>query len=425
MKKIILCLFIILALPCTAYAAEDRLVEIWEDGTVFTTYSDGSGKGVSPDGSILHLDTDGTKHQTEPDGTIMTKYPDGSYETRYPDGRYVWTDGKESYRMIDKMGLTTEIDPEGNSRVYFEGGEGELTAGENGTYKPGELTGPGGKQFIISENREMTFSSGDGIEFSYTEEAFSFSNATDEANVTISANGSVSVTVPGESFTRDEVGNIEIRNTDTGAFLRMENTGAMDFDDPESGSYMRVSADGEVDIHFIDDKTEIKFNNGNYEAKDLTTGYTERASNDGRVEFEVDDDIITIENGRVFVNDEEIEEDLPEGWQSGNTQPDNTDIQGDSGEPLSINNISGTYTFDEFSFEVYGKDGGIVIEKISFDVMSYDESIGFAISQFYGDEQRAQFSIANGIVQVYVEKDLYKSDGTYFGLQSYTAVKQN
>lgn len=354
-------------------SSDGTVTQIFENGSVRTTYPDGSREGLDCEGNRFTEDVDGKKTAYYADGTIGTQYPDGKEEYVDPTGIKFVIDKDGTMVSTDPMGLCTEYDEKGTATaMFFESGGKKVTLDENGDLPTGkgEIKGKNGEKLSWNHKEK------DGVtNYSYTVTANDqtaslemnlngdgsgtinikrFDGLTvnslcdSEGNVTgfiskgdfsakidLNADGSGTVSNSlGDSTTVDKNGNYTIRTAD-GLYARFgENTDAFEFRDTESGSEIIVNSRGEL-VRIVDvkpDGSRISYENGTLEVKTA----------DGKILTSTEDydgkATITTSNGTVYTVDKDGNVTKNGEPVTGLTEPEKDLSSTEQGKTPSVNN---------------------------------------------------------------------------------------
>ena len=156
----------------TEFKGKDGSVTtVYDNGSVWTKYADGTESGV---------DYNGNKHVEDKDGTYTISGTDGSVATQYSDGRMSYSEGgsgktttyntdgsfSETYSTF---GLTVDYDADGaKTGIGFTDSSERIGVDENGNYKNGEIKGPNGSSLVIKDDEKHLLTS-DGMKVDYKE----------------------------------------------------------------------------------------------------------------------------------------------------------------------------------------------------------------------------------------------------------------
>lgn len=277
--------------------ADGSKTEIFENGSMRTTYPDGRKEGLDKDGNHFEESKDGTiKFQTldggygtkRPDGSGEGYYPDGSSEIYHADGSHTEYNAETGLTMtFDKDGKWTGVSLDENNKIEFYD--------ENGDSKTGtqSVTDKTGRTITYTLENEP-YKDGDG---EYMKE-FSL-NFTDK-------NGQRLV---GMNWTRDGEGNeaLDIKDADGLSMTRVETDDSCDFHVvSKDGEYRETATTDEfgnktVTASIIDNEkghnnqTIVFDKNGEVVKNGIDTKWTE----DGKTTTATNDDnhiYVTVEN---------------------------------------------------------------------------------------------------------------------------------
>ena len=156
----------------TEFKGKDGSVTtVYDNGSVWTKYADGTESGV---------DYNGNKHVEDKDGTYTISGTDGSVATQYSDGRMSYSEGgsgktttyntdgsfSETYSTF---GITVDYDADGaKTGIGFTDSSERIGVDENGYYKNGEIKGPNGSSLVIKDDEKHLLTS-DGTKVDYKE----------------------------------------------------------------------------------------------------------------------------------------------------------------------------------------------------------------------------------------------------------------
>ena len=142
---------------------------VYDNGSVRTTYADGSKSGVDYAGNQYSLAKDGTYSVRTTDGTVATEYPDGTQSMTEPGGKTltVRPDGtaSESYAI----GVTNDYDADGNLvGVGLTGSDDRIGVDEDGNVMNGEIKGKNGENLTVTDDG-FSLTNREGTAFDYSD----------------------------------------------------------------------------------------------------------------------------------------------------------------------------------------------------------------------------------------------------------------
>lgn len=155
-------------------AKDGTTTRVFDNGSIYTTYPDGSKEGMDYKGNRFTKDADGKTVVYTTDGDQMIKNADGSEEAITVGGTHIYYNEDGSFRSVTATGTVFEHDADDNIvAVSIEGGERLELTDENGNFITGEhvITGPDGKKFTFVNNSGDDFtqfkmwSEGNGTQF--------------------------------------------------------------------------------------------------------------------------------------------------------------------------------------------------------------------------------------------------------------------
>lgn len=360
---------------------DGSITEIYDNGSVWTTYKDGTSIGI---------DYNGNKHTEAKDGTYTVNAPNGASATQYNDGRMSYTDaGSTKTTTYNKDGSYTEsysswgvsIDYNSDGEktgIGFTDSKERLGIDDDGAYKNGTVKGKNGEKFTVSDGKmELTASDGRKAEFAYsggdgTKESFNITHPDGyktEWDVTSKwqrgINGDLQEVVENtgnivypdgarfdynEKMTFDDDGNPVFSNNNVAQFTGADgstlwvdkNSNAMNYND-KNGNKFVVDKDGNL----LENKTdEIDFKatydeNGNLTSADIKykDGAKMTQNPDGSGSFTLPDGTKYTSDGKgnVYKDDEPIKKDGE--WMPGY----GSDAEKKDG-PITENEIIGTWS---------------------------------------------------------------------------------
>ena len=132
---------------------DGSVTKIYDNGSVVTTFADGTKAGVAYSGHRVTEDKDGNQTGYYHNGDTVVSKPDGTTEYRFADGgKEVYTaDGK--HYSVSPYGYNIDYDENDNmTSVYFENGQRINIIDENGNLVEGDqsITGPNGEKVSFS-----------------------------------------------------------------------------------------------------------------------------------------------------------------------------------------------------------------------------------------------------------------------------------
>lgn len=220
-------------------AKDGTTTRVFDNGSIYTTYPDGSKEGMDYKGNRFTKDANGKTVVYTTDGDQMIKNADGSEEAITVGGTHIYYNEDGSSRSVSPTGTVFEHDADDNIvAVSIEGGERLELTDENGDFITGEhvITGPDGKKFTFVNNSGDDFtqfkmwSEGNGTQFGVD-------GTTDENGyraTMLAADGSKVILSETETTSEDgsTVGTslMEIVNTKTGFTAKMDGTVKTDKD---------------------------------------------------------------------------------------------------------------------------------------------------------------------------------------------------
>lgn len=220
-------------------AKDGTTTRVFDNGSIYTTYPDGSKEGMDYKGNRFTKDADGKTVVYTTDGDQMIKNADGSEEAITVGGTHIYYNEDGSSRSVSPTGTVFEHDADDNIvAVSIEGGERLELMDKDGNFITGEhvITGPDGKKFTFVNN-----SGDDFTEFKMWSEgngtAFGVDGKSDE-----NGGSATMLTADGtrlnmsETVSANEDGStvgtslMEIINTKTGFTVKMDGTVKTDKD---------------------------------------------------------------------------------------------------------------------------------------------------------------------------------------------------
>ena len=155
-------------------AKDGTTTRVFDNGSIYTTYPDGSKEGMDYKGNRFTKDANGKTVVYTTDGDQMIKNADGSEEAITVGGTHIYYNEDGSSRSVSPTGTVFEHDADDNIvAVSIEGGERLELMDKNGNFITGEhvITGPDGKKFTFVNNSGDDFtqfkmwSEGNGTQF--------------------------------------------------------------------------------------------------------------------------------------------------------------------------------------------------------------------------------------------------------------------
>ncbi len=138
---------------------------VFDNGSVITTFSDGSREGVDYNGNQHVKSKDGTYSIRGTDGTTATEYTDGRMSVAETNGKTTTFNKDGSFSESYPIGLTRDYDSEGGlTGIGFTGSKERIGTDEDGYYLNGEITGPNGQHLKITDD-SMEFTNTEGTEY--------------------------------------------------------------------------------------------------------------------------------------------------------------------------------------------------------------------------------------------------------------------
>jgi|GEM_PF-3897488 len=138
---------------------------VFDNGSVITTFSDGSREGVDYNGNQHAKSKDGTYSIRGTDGTTATEYTDGRMSVTETNGKTTTFNKDGSFSESYPIGLTRDYDSEGGLiGIGFTGSKERIGTDEDGYYLNGEITGPNGQHLKITDD-SMEFTNTEGTEY--------------------------------------------------------------------------------------------------------------------------------------------------------------------------------------------------------------------------------------------------------------------
>ena len=220
-------------------AKDGTTTRVFDNGSIYTTYPDGSKEGMDYKGNRFTKDANGKTVVYTTDGDQMIKNADGSEEAITVGGTHIYYNEDGSSRSVSPTGTVFEHDADDNIvAVSIEGGERLELMDKNGNFITGEhvITGPDGKKFTFVNNSGDDFtqfkmwSEGNGTQFGVD-------GTTDENGyraTMLAPDGSKVILSETETTSEDgsTVGTslMEIVNTKTGFTAKMDGTVKTDKD---------------------------------------------------------------------------------------------------------------------------------------------------------------------------------------------------
>ena len=156
----------------TEFKGKDGSVtKVFDNGSVKTTYKDGTAEGVDYMGNHHSLNKDGDYTVRTTDGYSTTAHNDGRYSQTEPGGGKITTVYPDEHMTEDypSLGISVETDSNGRTAsIGFIGGSEKIECDEYGCYKSGEIKGPNGEKLKITETG-ITFTNAKGDEYEHIE----------------------------------------------------------------------------------------------------------------------------------------------------------------------------------------------------------------------------------------------------------------
>ena len=142
---------------------------VFDNGSVITTFSDGSKEGVDYNGNQHVKSKDGTYSIRGTDGTTATEYTDGRMSVAETNGKTTTFNKDGSFSESYPIGLTRDYDSEGGlTGIGFTGSKERIGTDEDGYYLNGEITGPNGQHLKITDDN-MEFTNAEGTEYKHND----------------------------------------------------------------------------------------------------------------------------------------------------------------------------------------------------------------------------------------------------------------
>ena len=151
--------------------SDGTVTQVFDNGSVITTYKDGSKFGVDYAGNQHAKATDGTYSVGLTDGSIAIEYPDGRQSLYEPDKDTITTINPDSTmtREYVSLGLVADMNAEGEQTgIGFIGSGERLSYNEDGTVADGTIKGPNGASLTVDDGNVTAVSpEGKKMEYRY------------------------------------------------------------------------------------------------------------------------------------------------------------------------------------------------------------------------------------------------------------------
>ena len=151
--------------------SDGTVTQVFDNGSVITTYKDGSKFGVDYAGNQHAKATDGTYSVGLTDGSIAIEYPDGRQSQYEPDKDTITTINPDSTmtREYVSLGLVADMNAEGEQTgIGFIGSGERLSYNEDGTVADGTIKGPNGASLTVDDGNVTAVSpEGKKMEYRY------------------------------------------------------------------------------------------------------------------------------------------------------------------------------------------------------------------------------------------------------------------
>ena len=218
---------------------DGSVTRVYDNGSIVTTYPDGSREGMDYNGNRYTEDKDGKQVVYDIDGNQHIKNADGSEEAISKGGTHTYFNEDGSYRAVAPTGTIFEYDKNDEiTAVSIEGGESMSLYDDQGNLITGEhvITSPDGKKFTFTnrddeDSGEMEikmWSEGNGEEFGFNEKR-TLENDSENISVSYCKVGGIRIDASVNGSGGDESGAL---------------TGNVKFSDPQKGAVVDSTISG-------------------------------------------------------------------------------------------------------------------------------------------------------------------------------------
>ena len=149
--------------------SDGSVTRVFDNGSVSTKNKDGSVTAVDYKGNQYSEDKDGNSTVRTTDGYVATEYKDGRQSLTEPNGKTTTVNTDGSFSESYGVGLTLDYNADGGlTGIGITGSDERIETDENGCYKSGEITGPGGSKLTITDDG-MRFVNSEGTSYNHTD----------------------------------------------------------------------------------------------------------------------------------------------------------------------------------------------------------------------------------------------------------------
>lgn len=148
---------------------DGSVTRVFDNGSVSTKNKDGSVTAVDYKGNQYSEDKDGNSTVRTTDGYVATEYKDGRQSLTEPNGKTTTVNTDGSFSESYGVGLTLDYNADGGlTGIGITGSDERIETDENGCYKSGEITGPGGSKLTITDDG-LQFVNSEGTSYNHTD----------------------------------------------------------------------------------------------------------------------------------------------------------------------------------------------------------------------------------------------------------------
>ena len=149
--------------------SDGSVTRVFDNGSVSTKNKDGSVTAVDYKGNQYSEDKDGNSTVRTTDGYVATEYKDGRQSLTEPNGKTTTVNTDGSFSESYGVGLTLDYNADGGlTGIGITGSDERIETDENGCYKNGEITGPGGSKLTITDDG-LKFVNSEGTSYNHTD----------------------------------------------------------------------------------------------------------------------------------------------------------------------------------------------------------------------------------------------------------------
>ncbi|MBQ7171597.1 MAG: hypothetical protein IJR89_04905 [Clostridia bacterium] len=148
---------------------DGSVTRVFDNGSVSTKYKDGTTSAVDYNGNRYSEDKEGNASVRTADGYVATEYRDGRKSVTEPNGKTTTMNTDGSFSESFGIGYTLDYNADGGlTGIGITGSDERIETDENGGFKKGEITGPGGSKLTITDDG-IRFVNAEGTKVNYTE----------------------------------------------------------------------------------------------------------------------------------------------------------------------------------------------------------------------------------------------------------------